>query len=123
MTRNAKILLTVGLVLIVLCAIGMVVQLSAYNEYAGDKPFSFTSNGPVNGANGGFMQSIVAWNHSDQAKAKQAMDMFVFMVIGCAIGVFFVWRSLRPAKPEPEEEEPVHVPSARRRNSTRTTWK
>lgn len=125
LTQNAKILLVVGIVLIVLCAIGMVVQLAAYQEYAGDEPFSFSSSGPANGAKGGFMQSIVAWNQSDQAKAREAMNMFIFSAVGCAFGVLCMYWALRKPKQAAEEEqkEKPPMPSARRRSSTRTTWK
>ena len=124
LTQNAKILLTVGIVLILLCVIGIVVQAAAYQEYAGDKPFSVHTTGAANGARGGFMQSLVAWNQSDQAKAKQAMDMIVLMSIGCAVGALLIYLALRPNKKAAVEPEEVPAPpSARRRASTRTTWK
>lgn len=110
MSQNARILLVVGIVLIVLCALGMAAQWSTYTEYASDRPFHAQSSGSAFGARGGAMQSMIAWNKSSQSKADKAMNMFIFMVVGCALGVVCVIYALRRPKPVPEPEHDRHDP-------------
>lgn len=93
LSSNAKLLLVIGIVLIILCAIGMVVQWSAYMEFADSKPVT---------THGGALQSMISWNHSNRAKADQAMNMFIFMIIGCAAGAACIYGALRRPKPEPQ---------------------
>lgn len=119
LNQNARILLIVGIVLIILCAIGMAVQWQAYSEYAESGRVK-VQGGPANGANGSFARAISAWSGSPQAKAEHALGSFIFMTIGCGIGCLFVYLALRrrpqPVQPEPEPEERPE-PRTRRPNS------
>lgn len=108
LSQNAKTLLIVGIVLIVLCIIGIMVQGSTYMELTSDKHHS--SSGRGSGAMSA-LQSMIAWNKSDKAKADQALNMLIFMIMGCAAGVACVWYALRRPKEEPETNEdhrPIH---------------
>lgn len=122
LTQNAKTLLVIGIVLVVLCAIGMMVQWSAYSEYADSKPVS-VSGGPATGANGTFARALTAWSGSDQAKAEKAMNMFIFMAVGCGLGVVCLYFALK-RRPEPEKPEPKQAPKPRepRRPNSPSYW-
>ena len=103
-TQNAKILLVVGLILVVGGVIGMIYQWSAYTEYAGSKPVQAVQGGPVTGAGGAFVRGITAWNENPHAKADQAMNMFIFMAIGCGLGVVCLYHAFRQPKAAEHEE-------------------
>lgn len=109
LSRNQKILLIVGLVVLVLCAIGAIVQWSVYAEFAGSKPA---------GSGGNLVEALTTWGQSDAAKAEQALNMVIFMIVGCVIGVVLMVLAVRkPKEKAPRQEvrfyEEVDDPEAR----------
>lgn len=105
LSRERKLLLIVGLVVAVLCAIGVIVQGAAYRELAGGASYTAPQAG-------GLGQALEAWNSSTRAQADEAWNMLLFMIIGCAVGCALIFLALRKPKPVPEvRQDPIRPES------------
>lgn len=101
LSKNAKILLIVGIVLAALCAVGAIVQGVTYSQLVQDPAYEAAPTGT-----GGFGGALVAWNNSVRAQATDAMNMLIFLLIGLGIGIWCIIGALRPPKPKPAPQPP-----------------